>query len=142
MSARVGEAGAVITDLGEQPRADEVAHARQAAVDRCIGVGVEGVHGGLLQVAGRVAGDAQLSDQSLRLVSHRLLDQGWLVQVLAAQDLVQLTGAVLEVAHPAATTQRSDDLGLGHARGGSRTWGGGEQAHSIDVMQSGRGPAR
>ena len=88
-SSGVGEAGPVVSDLGEHPGAGERADAWEAGDDPGVRVLVKRLDGGGLEVVGAGAGGVELAQQGEGLAAHGLLDEGELAHLLGAEGLAQ-----------------------------------------------------
>ena len=89
---------------------------------------------GVVEPSEVVQRGAQEAQQPSSLLAHRGLDQGWLVQLLAAQGRQDRRGGDVEVALAPGSTQRSPYVGHGQLGRGGR--GRGQQQ---DLDRDGKG---
>jgi len=125
-AAGVGEAGAVVTDLGEDPGGEQRTEARKAQVDLGVRVSVKRVGGGLLQLVGARAGRVELPEQGPGLDAHGLLDQRRLAHPRDGQDRTDPDGLGIDSALASGLAQQGGQAGLGEL-GGLLRGGGGVQ---------------
>ena len=105
--AGVGEAGAVIADLGEHPGTGEHPQPGEAGDDLGVRVPLKMGDRRLGQLIGGGAGGVELAQQRAQLDAHRVLHDRWLVQVGAGEDLPQPFDVAVEVALAAGFDQQS-----------------------------------
>lgn len=96
--AGVGEAAAVVADLGENAGAGQRSQAWLAGDQLGVGVLGELLGGGGGQVLGAAAGGLKLAEQRQRLAAHGLLHQRWLVQVGGVKDGTEPSGFGVDAA--------------------------------------------
>lgn len=101
----VGEAAAVVADLGEHPGAEQGARAGEAEQDLTADVLPEGGFGGLREVVRGLACGVQLLAQGQELVAEGVLDGRESASVLGAEDVSQPLGFGVEGPGAAAALQ-------------------------------------
>jgi hypothetical protein len=131
----VGEPGAVVTDLGQHPGAGHLGQAGHAGDDRRVRMLDEAFGGGGREVLGVGARGVQLTQQSEGLSPEGLLHRGRMVQVVAAQHMLESCGFGVEAAlQPGAAQQRPQprQAQLGRRPRGGR---GGQQRAGLGAQQ-------
>lgn len=137
--AGVGEAGAVVAELGEHAGAGEFAQAREAGDDGGVRVLGEGLSGCLGELVGGAAGRVQLQQDGLGLAAEGFFDGRELAKLLFAEVGLEFVGPRFDVALAAGGSQEcvqaaAGELG-GSGRGGRRGEDGAGLARGqVDVL--------
>jgi hypothetical protein len=115
----VGEAGAVVADLGKDTGPGEVVQPGEAG-DLVVGVLGERHRDSLAELLDAVTLDVEGGQQPRSLGAHRLLDQRVLAQLRATQLLVQPGRQLVDSAFAPTIAQRGGDAGFGQLGRGRR----------------------
>jgi hypothetical protein len=129
--AGIGEAGGVITDLGQQACSRDVPQTREADDDGSIGMLAELSSHGFGEFIGSLAGGLKLFEQGQRLAAEGGLDQGQSVQPWAAEDQVETLDLDLDI--PLTPTTDEGGAHLAAGQGGCARWGRGDGQHGACV---------
>lgn len=139
--AGIGEAGAVVADLGQDAGAGQLGQAWEAGDDGVVGVLAEGFGAGLGEDVGGAAGGVQGGKERQGVTAHRLLDQG-LPQVFGAQRLAQFAGEGVDAKLAARSAQGGGDPGLRELCRGGRGRDHGQDLAGVGGCEAGRAGER
>ena len=131
-SAGVGEAGAVVSDLGEHPGAGQQPEPWEANNDLGVRVLLKMGLSRLLQLITSGAGGLELGQQRGQLQPHRVLHQSGLTQLGSAKYGVQGIDVTVDVLAASGFSQQRPQLGPGELLRGRGGGCGGQ--HEPDVF--------
>ena len=114
--AGVGEAGAVVADLGQHPGTGELPQTGEAGDDLGVRVLLKMGDRRLGELVGSGAGRVELTQQRGEVDAHRVFDLLWLMQVGVGEDLAQPLDVAVATALAAGLDQQSAQPGRGQLR--------------------------